>query len=769
MLFRSYSSGQPFPRAQARRVLLIVGMLLTLAGGLESNPLWAANFSDSFRWNATATDGTGLQQGDSTTLLWSFLPDGVLVDGQSSHLVSYLDGLHGAGPAGADLTLRPWFGAFSSGLDTISAKSGLTFIYQSDDGAPWGGLPSIGTRGDIRLAGIDLPTPGELGNAKLPTFGGDIRLDTANSSLGSLSTLQSVFQHEMGHALGLLHTSVPGTPILMNQGTLITEGPQFDDLSALVRLYGDRLEKGAGNDTLASAFDLGTLSTGAVQQGLVQLGLDAGDLPLLASQNDLVAIDSPTDVDLYRFHLAEPAEVTINLVPRGPAYTFVPEGATAQTTDASAQSNLMFDLLSSQPLSGNGEMRWIRHNLTSLGASEQLVRFDLPTAGDYYLRVATDGPGQQQFYELQLSASPALPSSSPVVFHDAFVAASNSSDPNNAIDTSGRQAAGQVDSPYEFTTSNGTAILDTAAGSNTDSNTEPAGNLLLSATAVGIGEAGPALAMATPMRNFAPQVADQRWLLTLQAEVANSQATPNSSFALLLNDQEADQGADEDSSAGLPASEAIELSFELLGNGDYLLVENGGTNTGEVHLTGVAPQPTAEGYKIELLVDETGVMPLVSLAVNGALLLQDEPIDLASEGRYFSFGAFTKLGAAAGLTSSAQIDHLQLVSLSDTTPGDFNYDGQVDAADYTLWRDTLGSHPLPGTGADSSGNGIVGPEDYQLWKTHFGSTGTGSLFGPPLATPVPEPSTIILLLVAGLWTAAMKNHWLQRRGRSARL
>ena len=40
-----------------------------------------------------------------------------------------------------------------------------------------------------------------------------------------------------------------------------------------------------------------------------------------------------------------------------------------------------------------------------------------------------------------------------------------------------------------------------------------------------------------------------------------------------------------------------------------------------------------------------------------------------------------------GTGSNSQIKIVQTTA----TPGDFNGDGKVDAADYTVWRDTLGS------------------------------------------------------------------------------
>jgi len=73
-------------------------------------------------------------------------------------------------------------------------------------------------------------------------------------------------------------------------------------------------------------------------------------------------------------------------------------------------------------------------------------------------------------------------------------------------------------------------------------------------------------------------------------------------------------------------------------------------------------------------------------------------------------------------------------------PGDFNDDGRVDAADYTVWRNGLGVTYVP--------------MDYDTWKDNFGKTSAGSgaggsTSGKPLAAAnVPEPAAATLLVVA---------------------
>ena len=54
--------------------------------------------------------------------------------------------------------------------------------------------------------------------------------------------------------------------------------------------------------------------------------------------------------------------------------------------------------------------------------------------------------------------------------------------------------------------------------------------------------------------------------------------------------------------------------------------------------------------------------------------------------------------------------------------GDYNRDGSVDTADYTVWRNMVGTNSTPYFGADGNGDGTVGTPDYRVWKANFGTT-----------------------------------------------
>jgi T5SS/PEP-CTERM-associated repeat protein len=94
-------------------------------------------------------------------------------------------------------------------------------------------------------------------------------------------------------------------------------------------------------------------------------------------------------------------------------------------------------------------------------------------------------------------------------------------------------------------------------------------------------------------------------------------------------------------------------------------------------------------------------------------------------------------------TPTGVMMEVQAIIAAPELPGDYNDDGRVDSADYTVWRDQLGSNvSLPNDDTPGVDNG-----DYDRWKAHFGQTaGAGSFnFGTPI---IPEPSTFVLLLSA---------------------
>ncbi|TWT35937.1 hypothetical protein KOR34_08340 [Posidoniimonas corsicana] len=77
--------------------------------------------------------------------------------------------------------------------------------------------------------------------------------------------------------------------------------------------------------------------------------------------------------------------------------------------------------------------------------------------------------------------------------------------------------------------------------------------------------------------------------------------------------------------------------------------------------------------------------------------------------------------AALAAPASAAVNFVGVPS--SAASGDYNADGVVDAADYTVWRDNLGGGAaLPNDGGLGA---PIGQGHYDLWQSNYGSTGGG--------------------------------------------
>jgi len=123
--------------------------------------------------------------------------------------------------------------------------------------------------------------------------------------------------------------------------------------------------------------------------------------------------------------------------------------------------------------------------------------------------------------------------------------------------------------------------------------------------------------------------------------------------------------------------------------------------------------------------------------------------DLAATAAAAVTASIDRVRMSAGLNAWGAIDEIRVgttwadvTSPATTLPGDFNFDGTVDAADYVVWRKNAGLST-----------------EYDEWKAHFGEMGgveegTGSIAGG--RATVPEPSALALI-VLGCVVLAAKN------------
>src|SRR5262249_12593335 len=67
------------------------------------------------------------------------------------------------------------------------------------------------------------------------------------------------------------------------------------------------------------------------------------------------------------------------------------------------------------------------------------------------------------------------------------------------------------------------------------------------------------------------------------------------------------------------------------------------------------------------------------------------------------------------------IQHAFLLTPINPLTGDYNFNGVVDAADYIVWRKSVGQTG-PGLAADGNLNNQIDSGDYDIWRAHFGQS-----------------------------------------------
>ncbi|WP_425397364.1 hypothetical protein [Aeoliella sp.] len=92
---------------------------------------------------------------------------------------------------------------------------------------------------------------------------------------------------------------------------------------------------------------------------------------------------------------------------------------------------------------------------------------------------------------------------------------------------------------------------------------------------------------------------------------------------------------------------------------------------------------------------------------------------------------------------SLGIDNVTLASTPQVLAGDYNDDGLVNLADYTLWRNNLGA--ATGTLENDIDGGTIGAAQYLTWKAEFGNDAPGLA-----ASQIPEPSGVLWCVAGGM-------------------
>lgn len=345
---------------------------------------------DNRKWNSAGNATAAPGDASRANLTYSFPADGTTwglaaagFGTGANDLIASLTAAFGSEDRGKEFVRQ--------GLAAWRKYAGISYTETSDNGIA---MDQVSTRrstvGDIRVGGLPLgaATPVLAYNAfpgspsLASVVGGDMCINTSYfsvagtfpSSTNNFRYFRNVVAHEHGHGTGFIH-QVPCTSTKLMEPSISTafDSHNNDDRRGAGRNYGDRY---SGNQSLATALDLGNLTTPALRS------FTNRDLSLNGFWNNG---SNPGGADFYKFTLDSAQDVRIVVTPRGGNITTGQQSSgcsgTTATFAASSAANLAYVLTNADGTVTVGTI-----DATTNGSAENSLFTALP-AGTYVLRV----------------------------------------------------------------------------------------------------------------------------------------------------------------------------------------------------------------------------------------------------------------------------------------------------------------------------------------------------------------------------------------------
>jgi hypothetical protein len=210
-----------------------------------------------------------------------------------------------------------------------------------------------------------------------------------------------------------------------------------------------------------------------------------------------------------------------------------------------------------------------------------------------------------------------------------------------------------------------------------------------------------------------------------------------------------------------PAFRASQMLDHYMGTGDQII--NTTSSLADVKIHAVRHADGSVSVMLINLLTGAGNDANVTVNIQG-LPLDDAAVQWIYSGSGTSAPIQSNVGGVGNsFTYSIAPRTLIVLLIPPSLSGDFNRDGIVDAADYSVWRHMLNQNVVNGAGADGDGNGLVDQADYAIWKANFGNAAPGQ-GSAQAGTNIPAPPSQLLLILCSILAVAFSRTRPHTRG-----